>query len=91
MLSYVQSTIIPFALHLKYTTHNEINRRVGCPICWFLLLVSSPVASIACRILLLNGQKSLFYRFFTLGRGLHSSPVTGCSMILIGYCGLLPW
>jgi len=30
------------------------------------------------------------YLFFPPGRGLHSSPTTGCSLILIGYCALLP-
>lgn len=31
------------------------------------------------------------YRFLTLGRGLHSSACTGCSMILIGLFWLLAW
>lgn len=30
------------------------------------------------------------YLFFVPGLGLHSSPVTGCSLILIGYCGVFP-
>lgn len=29
------------------------------------------------------------YRFVVFGRGLHSSPTTGCSMILLSVCGLL--
>jgi hypothetical protein len=30
------------------------------------------------------------YLFLFPGLGLHSSPITGCSLILIGYCALFP-
>lgn len=31
------------------------------------------------------------YFLRALGLGLHSSPSTGCSMTLMGYCAVLPW
>ncbi len=39
----------------------------------------------------LSSRMDTYYRFLTLGRGLHSSAWTGCSMTLVGYPGVLPW